>query len=167
MTTVAHTRGIAMNPGNTYGQTLRAIGQALEAQRVIAFSLKSEGGSFVVQGEAAKSRTVLALLRREKPFGQRNFNTQDINRLEHEGRARRKEPHRLPDFNSLSNILRAVGAYIDMNRGQLLEVCKRDQNVMILFQNHLGHPQLEERTTRFLSDLGVRLYQKRQKRITA
>ncbi|MGH7848371.1 MAG: hypothetical protein ACREQW_24795 [Candidatus Binatia bacterium] len=156
-----------MDPGNAYDQTLRVIGQALEAQRVIAFNLKTEGASFIVQGEAAKNRTVLALLRREKPFGQKSFSAQDINRLEHEGRARRKEPHRLPDFHSLSNILRAVGAYIDMNRGRLLEVCKRDQNVMILFQNQQGHPQLEERTTRFLSDLGVRLYQQRQRRIRA
>jgi hypothetical protein len=156
-----------MNPTNTYDQALRAIGQALEAQHVIAFSLKSEGASFVVQGEAAKNRTVLALLRREKPFRQRNFSAHDINRLEHEGRARRKDPNRLPNFHSLSNILRAVGAYIDLNRGRLLEVCKHDQIVMILFQNQKGHPQLEERTTRFLSDLGVRLYQKRQRKITA
>ena len=156
-----------MNPANPYDLTLRAIGQALEAQSVIAFSLKGEGAGFVVQGESAKNRTVLALLRRGKPFGQRNFSAQDINRLEHEGRARRKEPNRLPDFRSLSNILRAIGAYIDMNRGRLLEVCKRDQNVIILFQNQQGHPQLEERTTRFLSDFGIRLYQKRQRKITA
>jgi hypothetical protein len=151
-----------MTPG-TYDQTLRAIGQALEAHRVIAFSLKSEKGSFVVQGEAERTRSMLSLLRREKPFSHRNFNAQDIDRLEYEGRARRKDANRLPDFHSLSNILRAVGAYIDMNQGQLLEVCKHDQNVMILFQNQQGHPQFEERTTKFLSDLSVRLYHKRQK----
>ncbi|HWP57840.1 MAG TPA: hypothetical protein VNL14_08135 [Candidatus Acidoferrales bacterium] len=153
-----------MRPGNSHDQTLRAIGQALEAARVVAFSLKRDGSRFVVQGESEKISGLRALFRRQRPFGQKNFTAEEIAELEHRGRAQRKQPDRLPDFRRLSSLLRAAGAYIDMNGGQLLELCKRDQNVIILFQNKLGHPQLEERTTRFLSDLAVRLYKKRQKK---
>ena len=151
-----------MNRESAYDRSLRAIGQALEEYRLVGFSLKTEGDGFVVQGEAEKSNGLMALLRRQKPFTQRNFSKQDIDHLEQQGRARRKSPDRLPDFRSLPNIMRAIGTYLDLNEGRLLEVCGQGQNVVILFQNKQGHPQLEERTIAFLSDLSVRLYQKRQ-----
>jgi hypothetical protein len=148
----------------TYDRRLRAIGQALEQYRVITFSLKSEGDAYFVQGEAEKVKSVLSLLRRQKAFDRMSFSSRDIDRLDQEGRAKRKTPDRLPDFRSLSSMLRTIGAYLDLNQGRLLEVCKRDETVIILFQNSEGHPQLEERTTAFLSDLAVHFYRKRQKR---
>jgi hypothetical protein len=152
-----------MKQDSTYDHTLRAIGQALERHRLVSFSLKTEGDRYVVQGEAQKASGLLAWLRRQKPFGQRNFGPRDIEQLEQVGRAQRKAADQLPDFHSVSNILRAVGAYLEMQGGRLLELSKSAGVVMILFQNKQGHPQIEERTTAFLSDLAVRMYQKRQK----
>ena len=151
-----------MNQEITYDQSLRAIGQALEEFRLVGFSLKSEGDKFVVQGEVEKVNGLKALLHRHKPFAQQTFSRHDIDQLDYQGRAKRKAPDRLPDFRSMSNVLRAIGAFLEMNQGRLLEVCGHGQNVVILFQNKQGHPQLEERTLSFLSDLSVRLYQKRQ-----
>ena len=151
-----------MNREITYDQSLRAIGQALEEYRLVGFSVKSDGDKFVVQGEPQKINGLKALLRIQKPFSQRTFSKQDIGELEHQGRAKRKAPDRLPDFRSMPNVFRAIGAFLEMNEGRLLEVCGQGQNVVILFQNKEGHPQLEERTLSFLSDLSVRLYQKRQ-----
>ena len=151
-----------MNQEITYDQSLRAIGQALEEYRLVGFSLKSEGDKFVVQGEVEKTNGLKALLRRQKPFAQRTFSKREIDQLEYQGRQKRKAPDRLPDFRSMPNVLRAIGAFLEMNEGRLLEVCGHGQNVVILFQNKQGHPQIEERTLSFLSDLSVRLYQKRQ-----
>jgi hypothetical protein len=150
-----------MNREFTYDQSLRAIGQALEGYRLVGFSVKSEGDKFVVQGETGKTHGLKAWLRIRKPFGQKTFSKQDIEQLEHQGRAKRKAPDRLPDFRSMPNVFRAIGAFLEMNEGRLLEVCGQGQTVVILFQNKAGHPQLEERTLSFLSDLSVRLYQQR------
>ncbi|MGH7773109.1 MAG: hypothetical protein ACREQA_12855 [Candidatus Binatia bacterium] len=159
-----------MNQNPTYDQTLRAIGQALEAQHINNFNLTTNGDSYLVRGQQAKISGLQAFLRKWQTgqSGQGlcrlNYTLQDIERLEREGRARRRSPQRLPDFYSLPSILRAIGAYLDMKGAHLLEVYKRDLIVMILYQTNQGHPEVEERTINSFYNLSLQMCRKRQKR---
>ncbi len=160
-----------MKQSAAYDQTLRAIGQALEGHGLNAFDLKSSGDNYLVRGEPGKINALQMLLRKWQSRYRRDndssgirYTPQDIDRLERQGRARRGGPQRLPDFYSLSNILRTIGAYLDMKDAYLLQVYKQDLKVMILYQTSEGHPKAEERTIASFYNLSLEMYQKRQKR---
>ena len=152
-----------MNQGVNYKQTLRAIGQALEAQRPIAFNIKSNGENYLVRGVPEKLNPLKALFRRNHGIGQASYTPQDIDRLERQGRAKRNAPRGMPDFHSLSNILRTLGAYLDRKDARLLEVYKRGRSMMILYQNSEGHPEIEERTISSIHYLSMQMFQGRKK----
>jgi len=158
-----------MPQSRAYYQTLRAIGQSLEAQKVNSFDLKCNGDNYFVQSESGKpSSTLQGWLQKwqgqAKDSFQLNYTPEHIERLERDGRERRREPHRLPDFHSLSNILRTVGAYLDVKAARLLRVHKEDLSITILYQTSQGHPEIEERTVASFYDLSVQMYKKREKR---
>src|SRR2546422_8260153 len=102
-----------MLSGPSYSQILRAIGQDLEAARLRYFDIRIEGKDYLVQ--PATSSKSLEL----------RYTPEDIGRLERQGRARRSDPSRTPDFSSLSQVLRAIGHYVDRKDGYLLEVSKK------------------------------------------
>ena len=153
-----------------YDKQLRTIGQSLEAQRISMFELSRQGERFIIKGEPEKELSLLATLRnwqkRVRSEGVQNsltFTDQDIEEIEHQGRAKRSKPNQLPDFHRLPNVMRTVGSYLDLKKAVLIELHQRQLSITILSRNENGHPELEERTTASFYDLFVRLHARRTK----
>jgi len=162
-----------MTQSRAYDQILRAIGQVLEAQELNTFELRRNGENYLIRGETQKTLSMLKSWvqkwQRHNPTEASDFTytPQDIERLERDGRARRRNPQRLPDFHSLPNILRTVGAYLDMNGANLLKLYKKELSMMILYETSRGHPGIEQRDIASFYDLSVQMYQRRQRRPSA
>src|ERR1041384_7198397 len=121
-----------MDTSTSYGQQLRSLGQYLEAQRINIFELTCRGERFVVKGEPEKETSLLAALRqwqqRRRSEGLNaalTFTRNDLDQLERQGRAQRKQSNRLPVFYSLRTALRPVEQYLELKGANLLELKKR------------------------------------------
>lgn len=168
-----------------YSQTLRAIGQDLEARAITAFNLIHHGNDYFVQATRDVPSTDL-FLSEEVSWGsdstshpsrargafptseifQIHYAHDEIDRLDEKGRERRGLFSGTPDFLSLSQILRAVGATIDLRAGHLLTLSKPVQfgmmpSINIRYQNHQGEFKEEERSYPNIYDLCVHLYKQR------
>ena len=159
-----------MDTSTSYGQQLRSLGQYLEAQRINIFELTCRGERFVIKGEPEKETSLLAALRqwqqRRRSDGLNaslTFTRNDLDQLERQGRAQRKQSNRLPDFYSLPNALRTVGQYLELKGAELLELQKRQLSLTVLSRNNDGHPQMEERSLASFYDLFLKLHDKRGK----
>ncbi|HYY25157.1 MAG TPA: hypothetical protein VE689_06680 [Candidatus Udaeobacter sp.] len=152
----------------SYDQQLRVIGQSLESKRISVFELKNHGDWYMVHGAPEKNTSLIARFRQwtEKIRGQslgshHSYTLADLQRFEREGKLQRIKANRLPDFYSLSNMLRTVGSYLERKNGELLEIHKRPLSLTILYQNRNGHPDLEERSIASFYNLFIELYGKR------
>jgi hypothetical protein len=153
-----------------YDRKLRTIGQSLEAQRIKIFKIQHQGERFIVDGEPEEETSLLARLRNWQKrnraagmSGSLTFTAQDIDQLDRQGRAQRSKNDRLPDFHSLANTLRTVGAHLDAKGAELIELQKKELSITILAQNQSGHPELEERSLGSFYDLFMRLHAGRKK----
>lgn len=154
-----------------YHQQLRSIGQSLEAQRISVFELSCDGERIVVKGQPEKETSLLAALRNWQKKRRSDglsaaltFSGQDMDQLDRQGRAKRSQPNRLPDFHSLANMLRTVGSYLDLKGSELLELHKHPLSLTIISRAKNGYPQYEERTIASFYDLFLRLHDERGKR---
>ena len=152
----------------SYDRQLRSIGQSLEAQRIQVFELSRQGENYLVRGEPEKETSLMATLRSwQKRLRHEGLTTaltytvQDIDELDLQGSANRTKSNRLPDFHSLPNTLRTVGAYLDRKNAELLELHKKQLSYTILSRNQAGYPELEERSLGSLYELFVTLHGKR------
>ena len=160
-----------MRSEKIYDQHFRVIGQSIETKRISVFELKTESGRYVVRGAPEKDARLLSRLRewRNRMQGASqetaiNYGTEEIGRLEMEGRSRRAKPDRLPDFYSLPNTLRTVGSYLDFKNAELLELHKSPLSITHLYQNEDGHPNMEERSVASFYNWFVALHGQRNKR---
>lgn len=156
--------------GESYNKSLRAVGQVLETYQLNAFDLTCKDEFYLVRGQAEGGTVLQALLRKwqrslrkGRRFFEQKYNRQDIELLERQGRARRRAGRRLPDFYHLPNVLRTVGAYLDMKEARLLQVSKRDLSLTILYETSQGHPEVEERTIASFYTFFLHLHQRRQR----
>ena len=154
----------------SYDRQLRAVGQALEAERISVFELRPQGDGFIVKGEPEKETSLLARLRdwqkrnrRAGMSGSLTFTAQDLEQLQRQGEARRAKNNQLPDFHSLANTLRTIGSHLDAKGAELIELQKKELSVTILARNRSGHPDFEERSLGSFYDLFVRLHAGRKK----
>jgi hypothetical protein len=158
-----------MKTKTCYDQDLRAIGQALEERGITAFELKNQLGRYVVRGSADKPSSLTASLRRLLVGGGKeesstfSYNSQDIERLEREGQKKRARTGRLPDFYSLSNTLRTLGAYLNSKNAELVELHKRSLTVTLLYQTMDGHPNMEDRTVASFFNVFIEMHGKRRR----
>ena len=153
-----------------YHQQLRSIGQSLEAQRITVFELSCRGDRIVIKGQPEKEISLLAKLRnwqkQRRSQGLNSsltFTTQDIDQIDRQGRTKRSQANRLPDFYSLANTLRTVGWHLDLKGAELMEIHKHPLSLTILSRNRAGHPEYEERTIASFYDLFLRLHDRRGK----
>ncbi len=160
-----------MKATTSYDQNLRVIGQALESRRINVCHIESEGDTFAVHGMPERTGAWQGLLqklqglrREESGPSKRTYSLSDLDLLEREGRAKRRAPGKLPDFYSLSSVLRTVGAYLDLKQARLLQVHKRPMTVSILYETKEGHPDMEERTIASFYHLFLQLYDKREQK---
>lgn len=133
---------------NTNSQTLRAVGQAMERRRLEDFDLKYHEGEFIVRARPALPeggekllRDIFRRLRRQREgFIELHYTPEDIDRLDKQGRTSRRDKSRTPDFYTLSQILRTVGAYVDQKGALLLAVSRSGSRLTIQYK--MGEGQL-------------------------
>jgi hypothetical protein len=157
----------SMEAKASYDKDLRAIGQALEMRGITTFELKNQPGGYVVESSGEKPSSVMASVRRWLQGGEKedsnsiSYTTQEIERIDQEGKKKRVRGGRLPDFYSLSNTLRTLGGYLLSKDAQLLELHIRPLTVTLLYQNKEGHPQMEDRTIASFFNVFTEMHSKR------
>jgi hypothetical protein len=169
-----------MKPEPTVGyqNILRAIGQGLENLDVTSFELEVLGNHYVVSGkckkanvlDAPKARLTKSFLRF---FGNVNkMNTTDISELERfnfdglrftrcdielldrKGKVlRSSRVRRPPNPDSIAQVLRMTGAYLDLNHSQLQRLSWHDRILTLWHFNVRGIEAKEEFTSLDLYDV--------------
>lgn len=170
-----------------YAQLLRPVGQMLESLGVESFMLQVEGDDFHVHGQKREEppppqpeqtktlRVFWQLLRgkqsdpQEKPTPssgvvELHFSQDDIARLEAEGRAKRSQSGGSPEAHAISQILRAVGAFVHEKEGRLLGIKRENQTITVEYESALKRKVTQEFTVSGLYDYWVRMYLKRKAR---
>lgn len=177
-----------MNEAATYAQTLRAIGQDLEERECSKFRLEKRHEMYVVQGQAehstlerspvsffkdVKIRSLLKIFGIQHAKAEADpfevyYTAEEISRLENRGQSLRGSFSGVPELLSLSQILRAVGAYIDEKGGRLLCVSRAQQSgerhaVVVQYETFNGERKEEDRLLSNIYDLNVHMYKRRKK----
>jgi hypothetical protein len=70
----------------------------------------------------------------------------DVERLSQAGRAKRSDSGRHQNFQSVSNILRTIGAYLDSREVELLELHKRRISITLSYREKTGQERQEDRS---------------------
>ena len=117
-----------------YLQGLRAIGQDLESHGAIAFEIKIENGEYRVQCDCdlPPPGNLLSLCYTGKILEQIDFM----------GKLKRGRTGTGAGVETLSNLLRNLGAYIDQSQGQLLRVSNYESaGTEVVFRIEVKTPQ--------------------------
>ncbi|HWH78045.1 MAG TPA: hypothetical protein VNT76_11765 [Candidatus Binatus sp.] len=176
-----------------YSRHLRAIGQDLENLHLTAFNLECVDNSYLVwvrpdgQSESSNplfriSRNRLQKLWRNKiqprvagheesyplspvQTGRRlRYSVQELDRIDREQRARRREACGTADGHSLSQLLRTVGDLIGQKGERLLGISWQDLSVSMVVETLQGRKEIDVFRPDNLYDLWVRMYLRRDNR---
>jgi hypothetical protein len=140
-----------------YARALRCIGQALQTRNIEVFELRTNANEFHVQCEDPNPpyTALIELI----------FSPDNITVLDREGQARRGQRNPESRFDSLPEVLRAVGEYIDSNRAQLRRLtncCLSDQDaVEIEYQTRAGDVRSETLSMSAIRETVVNMYKRR------
>ena len=96
-----------------------------------------------------------------------NFSVQNIEILDREGQARRGQSTTDVRFDSVPEVLRAVGEYLDHKRGYLRRVDNSSSSeaaVEIQYQTRAGDVQTENLATSLIHETCVHMYKRRTRR---
>jgi hypothetical protein len=141
--------------GLKYAQALRVIGQSLEELHLVTFDIKNEANGWVLRGYAEAYERV-----------EQRYTAADIKLLDRQRRGMRSDPSGMPEFTSLSQLLRAIGDYLEHKDGRLLEISRQSGTVplfTIFYETaHRRHKE-EEHLSSDLYDLCLRMYKQRKK----
>jgi hypothetical protein len=168
----------------SFSQLLRPVGQMLEPLRIDSFSLKvEEGGVAVFADKHAAPQPVQnvsvkvswQIFRRKKAEAAQelqpssgsleiHYSHDDIARMDTEGQSKRTGAPGSPEAHTLSQILRAVGAFVDQKQGRLLAVVKDGQDISIEYESALKRTLTEKFTVASLYDYWVKMYLRRRER---
>ena len=142
----------------SYAGALRCIGQALQKQNIEVFELRSHVDEFRLQGgDPNPPYAALIELR---------FSIDGIKLLDREGQARRRQSNADIRFDSLPEILRAVGEYVDNKHGHLRRFNNSsssnfyDPTLEVDYETR-GDVTSENLTMSFVRESAVRMYKKR------
>lgn len=167
----------------SFSQLLRPVGQMLEALQIESLSLKVEDAGVSVRAQKRPERQTPApnislhvtwqIFRRKKsePEAQPSsgtlelhYSNDDIMRMDSEAQTQRRGTGGSPEANTLSQILRAVGAFVDQKQGRLLGVTIEGQDIAIEYESALKKTSTEKFTVSSLYDYWVKLYLRRRER---
>jgi hypothetical protein len=168
----------------SFSQLLRPVGQMLEPLQIDSFSLKlEEGGVAVFADQHAPSQPAQnvsvkvswQIFRRKKAEAPQepqpssgsleiHYSHDDIARMDTEGQGKRTGAPGSPEAHTLSQILRAVGAFVDQKQGRLLAVVKDGQDISIEYESALKRAVSEKFTVASLYDYWVKMYLRRRER---
>jgi len=142
-----------------YAGALRCIGQALQKQNIEVFELSTHVDEFRLQGGDPDPPYVALIELR--------FSIEGIKILDREGQARRRQSNAEIRFDSVPEILRAVGEYVDNKRGHLRRFNNSsssnfyDPTVEVEYETRAGDVSSENLTMSFIRESAVRMYKKR------
>lgn len=137
---------------SSYSYILRAIGQSLEEKWIVDFDLVVVERNYEVRCRR-RARPPQSKMRQwwlgfwtlQRDAGPSLIYTPvDIEWLNYHGEGKRRIADREPDFRNLSQILRTVGAYIDLRRMGLLALRRRGDQVFLRLQENDGSARLEK-----------------------
>ena len=173
-----------------YARHLRAIGQDLENLHLSAFNLECTGSAYLVwvrsdeQSESSNplfriSRNRLQKLWRnkipprvlgqEEPYklpsdetGRRlRYSVTELDRIEREQRARRRQQSGTADGHSLSQLLRTIGDLAGQKNDRLLGVSWQELSVSMVVETPEGRKEIDVFRPDNLYDQWVRMYLRR------
>src|SRR5262245_13093846 len=175
-----------MSVDSNFAQFLRPIGQMLEPLQIESFALRVDTEGVFVRAQKAPERrapppqevslrAVWQVLRRKKTepvqepkpssgVVELHYTRDDIARMDTEGKARRNMIGGSPEAHALSQILRAVGAFVDQKQGRLIGVTKEGQDIAIDYESALKGSTTEKFTVSSLYDYWVKMYLRRRER---
>ena len=142
-----------------YARALRCIGQALQDRQIEAFELRSYANDFrLLAGDPNPPYTALIELQ---------FPAHQVEILDRQGQARRGRSAADVRFDSVPEILRAVGEYVDRKHGRLQRIDNitpsnpDDPMLTVEYQNRGGEILTEHFTMGFIREAAVRMYKRR------
>jgi hypothetical protein len=140
-----------------YAAAFRCIGQELQSQNIEVFELKSHADEFRLQcGEPNPPYTGLIKML---------FSKEKIQMIDREGQQRRGQSTGDIRFDSIPEILRAVGEYIDKKGAYLRWInnsgSSSDTALELEYQTRAGQVEMETLTVSFIREACVRMYQRR------
>jgi hypothetical protein len=145
-----------------YAASLRCIGQALQNRNIEAFELRQQVREFrALAGEPTPPYTGLIELK---------FSLEDLMRLDHEGQANRGPANREVRFDSLPEVLRAIGEYLDNKRGELRRIDNSGSrtseiaSIEIEYETRNGETLFETLPVGFVREACVRMYKRRSQK---
>ena len=148
-----------------YDEDLRAIGQALEARDISVFVLKRLADDYALESLSEQTdsmvRQWVQRLRSGSDTNLPTLGVADVERLSQAGRAKRSQPGQVPDFRTLSNTLRTIGAYLDGNEVELIELHKRRISITLSYRDKAGQKRQEDRSISSFYRLFIELCGKR------
>jgi hypothetical protein len=177
-----------MNQPTEYAQLLRAIGQALEVLKFGTFAMEFTGGDFLVRGSATLSTEqeaarmirdrVLKFVWEAIPGEEAppeiefamstwpaeldlRYTSEDMDRLEQEGKAKRQNAAGVPDIASLSQLLRTIGAYVEKKNARLVKISRYGESLVIRYNTVGGERREETVSAASLYEFWVQLYLQR------
>jgi len=89
------------------------------------------------------------------------FELGDVKELSKRSRARRSKQGQLIQFSDLSNILRTIGAYLDSQEAELVELHKRPISITLVYRDKSRHEHREERPVSSFYSFFLELHEKR------
>ena len=144
-----------------YANTLRCVGQELESRDIEVFQVKSYANELQVQaGDPNFPYTGLIDIK---------LSAEQIEMLDRRGRARRGQVNEEMKFDSIPNMLRAVGEYIDKH-GYLRRVDNSyppigDQPAIeVEYQTRAGDIRLETLPMSVIREASISMYKRRVQR---
>lgn len=164
-----------------YACDFRAIGYDLEAKGLEDFELEGEGANYLVLGrtmvaQPPKNGFVRGLQtlwenlqgRGSKPAAAEPlklvYKRDSVSELREKAQEKRRQGGALEKTHSMSQVLRAVGAYLDLKEARLLRVSKQGAWITLQYEVEKGNRIVEEFTVPTLYDFCVRMYLKRRDR---
>lgn len=168
-----------------FSQLLRPVGQMLEPLQLESFALKVEDSGVSVHAQKREGapapapnvslRVSWQIFRRKKPVPEQDvqpssgvlelhYTHEEIARMDMEGQRKRSSQAARPEAHALSQILRAIGAFVDQKQGKLLSVTKDGQDITIEYESALKRNLTEKFTVASLYDYWVKMYLRRSQR---
>ncbi len=141
-----------------YASALRCVGQALERQNIDIFELITDGDGFVVRCADPKP-PFTGILRL-------HYSADTITILDREGQAQRRLTKSQFRFDSLPQILRSTGRYVDTKRAQLLRLNNgwvSAGEVEVEYQTRAGEVQSEILLMDLIREIAVNMYKQRSR----
>jgi hypothetical protein len=172
-----------MNPERlSYTQSLRAIGESLEAQGIRTFDLEKHGENYMLRVIASQPATggsffkkIAQLLGRADNSGRGPsdpavptqtlcFTPSDVSRLVTEQQLRHGGSNVVPDAYKLAQVLRVLGDHLDRKEAYAFRVSVSGDSLSVAYETGSGLQQ-ESFTIENLYDHAVQMYLRRSKRL--